>query len=97
MLRQNPTGGLASMRIRAFLMCLAPLGSAFVLIPHLAQATACEDLHTLKLAQSTITESIRVPAGSFKDPNGPSPAEDLPEPCQKNGVNPPTSHSEINV
>jgi hypothetical protein len=96
MLPQNPTGGLASMRIRAFLMCLAPLGSAFVLIPHLAQATACEDLHTLKLAQSTITESIRVPAGSFKDPNGPWPAEDLPERCQVKGVIRPTSDSEIN-
>jgi feruloyl esterase len=84
------------MRIRAILMCLAPFGCASVLIPQVAQAVACEELHMLKLAQTTITESVRVPAGSFKDPNGPWPAEDLPERCQVKGVIRPAADSEIN-
>src|SRR5258708_35300606 len=88
--------GLASMRIRALLMFLAPLGSASVLIPQLAQATACQGLHTLTLAQSTITESIRVPAGSLKNPNAPSPPGDLPGPSPVNSLSRPTSDSETN-
>ena len=84
------------MPIRALLKCLAPLSGVFVVfVPQIAQAVACEDLHTLQLNQTTITESIRVPAGTFKDPGGPWPAEDVPERCQVKGVIRPTSDSEI--
>jgi len=85
------------MPIRALLKCLVPLSGVFVFFaPQIAQAMACENLHTLKLNQTTITESIRVPAGTFKDPSGPWPAEDVPERCQVKGVIRPTSDSEIN-
>jgi Tannase and feruloyl esterase len=84
------------MPIRALLVSLAPLSAFAFFIPQMAQAIPCERLHTLKLQQTSITESIRVPAGSFKDPSGPWPAEDLPERCQVKGVIRPSQDSEIN-
>lgn len=84
------------MQIRCSLMCLAPLSSALLLFaPRIALAIACEDLHALKLNQTIITESIRVPPGTFKDPSGPWPAEDLPERCQVKGIIRPSTDSEI--
>jgi feruloyl esterase len=77
------------------LMQLACLSATVA--PFAAHATRCEDLHTLKLKQTVISESVRVPAGVFKDPNaGPWPAEDVPERCQVKGVIRPAPDSEIN-
>jgi len=64
-------------------------------VPAMARSMACEDLRGLKLAHTTITESVKVPAESFKDPAGPWPAEDLPERCQVKGVIRPSPDSDI--
>jgi hypothetical protein len=75
--------------------CL-PLAALLIgVAPALAAGANCEDLHALKLPQTTITESVRVPRESFKDPKEPWPAEELPERCQVKGVIRPTPDSEI--
>jgi pimeloyl-ACP methyl ester carboxylesterase len=60
-----------------------------------ASAGSCEALKNIRLSNTVITESVRVGAGSFKDPTVPWPKEDLPERCQVKGIIRPTPDSKI--
>ncbi len=63
-----------------------------------AAAQSCEKLASLKLANTTITSAVTVPAGPFRPPSGPpgTPGSvDLPAFCRVAGVIEPTTDSEI--
>ncbi|HEY0747003.1 MAG TPA: tannase/feruloyl esterase family alpha/beta hydrolase [Steroidobacteraceae bacterium] len=74
--------------------CL-PWALLIAVAPTVSAGAACEELRSLHLPHTTITESVLVPPESFKDPNGPWPAEDLPERCQVTGMIRPVPDSEI--
>jgi len=64
----------------------------------LTAAQSCEKLASLKLAHTTITSAVIVPAGPFKLPPGPPgtlESVDLPAFCRVSGIIAPTSDSEI--
>jgi hypothetical protein len=63
-----------------------------------ANALTCDALKQLKLPHTTITESVLVAAGAFKDPAAPwAPEQMLPERCQVKATLTPVADSHINI
>jgi hypothetical protein len=66
--------------------------------PAFAAGTSCEALKSLKLPQTTITESVQVPAGQFQDPGMSFLGDaDVPERCQVKATIHPSADSEIRI
>jgi hypothetical protein len=66
--------------------------------PAFAAGTSCEALKSLKLPQTTITESVQVPAGQFQDPGMPFVGDAIvPERCQVKATIRATADSEIRI